>query len=249
MQSAHTPKIISRREQIPRDHVIGAAWAQQQNTRSGREIGTCVDFNVVARHLRVRSIRPIEKEWKLHSRSVSWRDRGHACWNRGGIGDLHCERRGRKTAHAVHRNGAHSIIDGERISPQRAGLGAEVYRRKREVDWIGKRRFVICFEEVILSINHRRPLDIETLPHVKLRVVRRRRDRRRGRCRPQPGYNKTSRCRPGGIHTTVDGGFTGFDTPEVRAVCEPTDHIGSTYRNCRISFLVRKTGGNHGGKS
>jgi hypothetical protein len=30
VQCAHTPKIISRREQIPRDHVIGAAWAHQQ---------------------------------------------------------------------------------------------------------------------------------------------------------------------------------------------------------------------------
>src|SRR5262249_5274069 len=137
-------------------------WAQQQDHRSGREIGTCVEFDAVARHLRVRSIRPIEKEWKLHSCTASRRDRRYACRNRGGISDRHRPRRGRKTAHAVGRNGAYPIIDGKRVSPQRTGLGAEVYRRKREVEWIGKRRFVICLEEVILSIHHRRPLDVET---------------------------------------------------------------------------------------
>src|SRR5262249_56453148 len=98
----------------------------------------------------------------------------------GGIGELYRAGRGRKAAHAVHGNGAYSIIDRERISPQRAGLGAEVYRRKRESEWIGKRRFVICLEDVRLSIHHRRPLDVETLMHVKLRVVRGRDKRGRG---------------------------------------------------------------------
>src|SRR4029077_18886522 len=158
-----------------------------QSHRCGREIGTCVEFEVVARYLRVRSVRPVHKEWKLHGCSASRRDWRYARWNRGGSGDLHCTGRRRKTAHAVHGNGAYSIIDGERISPYRAGLRAEVYRLKLESEWIGKRRFVIRFEDIRLSIHHRRPLDIETLNQVKLRVVRRRRDRRCGWCRPQPG--------------------------------------------------------------
>ena len=185
VQCTHTPKIISRREQIPRDHVIGAAWAHQQDHSSKREIGTCIEFEVVAGHLRIRSIRPIHKEWKPHSCSGSRRDGRHARWNRGGVRDLHSARRRRKTAHPVHGDGAHSIIDGERISPYRAGLRAEGYRLKLESEWIGKRRFVICFENIRLSIHHWRPLDIEALSHVKLRVVRRRDKRGRGRRRPK----------------------------------------------------------------
>src|SRR4029077_9602781 len=115
-------------------------------------------------------------EWKLHGCSASWSDLRHARWNRGGIGDLHCTGRRRKTAHAVHGDSAHSIKDGERISPYRAGLRAEGYRLKLESEWIGERRFVICFENIRLSIHHWRPLDIETLNQVKLRVVRWRRD-------------------------------------------------------------------------
>src|SRR4029078_8680436 len=249
VQCTHTPKIISRREQIPRDHVIRAAWAHQQDHCTDREIGTCVEFEIVAGHLRVRSIRPIHKEWKLPSCSGSRRNGGHARWNRGGIGDLHCPRCRRKTPHAIHGNSAYPIIDGERISPYRARVRPKGYRVKLESERIGKRRFVIRFKNIRLSIYHWRPLDIEALTDVKLRVIRWRRDCRRGRCRPQPRYNKTSRGRPGGIHATVTGRFTGFDAPEVGAVYESTDPIKSTYRNSRISFLVRKTGCNHSGKS
>src|SRR6185369_14269433 len=100
--------------------------------------------------------------------------------------------RGRKTAHAVHGNGPYSIIDRERISPCCTGLGAEVYRRKRQGEWIGKRRFVICFEDIRLSIYHRRPLDIKTLNQVKLSVVRRRSKRGRGRRRSETGDSERS---------------------------------------------------------
>src|SRR5262245_4309863 len=192
VQGAHSPEIISRREQVPRDHVIGAAWAYQQSLGSEPKIGTCVEFEVVARYLRVRSIRPIHKEWKLHGCSASRRDGRHPCRNRGRIGDLHRARRGRKTSHAVGRNGAYSIIDGERISPDRAGLGAEVYRRERQGEWIGKRWVVIRFEDIRLSIHYRRPLDNETLNQRKLRVVRLRDKRWRGRCRAQTGDSERS---------------------------------------------------------
>src|SRR5262245_32774378 len=154
VQGAHAPKIISRCEQIPRDHVIGAAWAHQESHRTDRKIGTCVEFEVVARYLRVRSIRPIYKEWKLHSCCVRRRDGRHACWDRSGIGYLHGARYGRKTAHAIHGNGADSIIDGEWISPNRAGLCAEPDRSKCEGEWIRKCRFVIRFEDIGLSVYH-----------------------------------------------------------------------------------------------
>ena len=192
MQCTHTPKVISRREQIPRDHVIGAAWAHQQDHGSQRKIGTCIEFEIVAGHLRVRSIRPIHKEWKPHTCSACRRHRRYACRNRGGVRDLHSARRRRKTAHAVRGNGAYSIIDRERISPQRAGLRTEVDRLKLESQRIGKRRFVIRFEDIRLSIYHRRPLDIETLTHVELRVVERRDKCRRGGCWSGTGDSERS---------------------------------------------------------
>src|SRR4029453_1980778 len=119
----------------PGAHLIRGPWALQQGAFGRREIGTCVEFEIVARYLRVRSIGPVHKEWKLHGCCVSRGDLRYACRNRRGIRDLHRARRGRKAAHAVYGNSAYSIIDGERISPQRAGLGTEVYGRKREIDW------------------------------------------------------------------------------------------------------------------
>ncbi len=79
VQSAHPPEIITGREQIRRDHEIGAGDAlKQQHTEAARESRIGIDVELVSGHLRIGRIGPVEEERKRNGGTGRRRDGAQA---------------------------------------------------------------------------------------------------------------------------------------------------------------------------
>src|SRR4030095_7207970 len=70
MQCTYAPEIFTRRKKIRRDHEIRAGDARKkEHAETSGEVWVGIDVEIVAGHLRIRGIRPIEKERKLRRSS------------------------------------------------------------------------------------------------------------------------------------------------------------------------------------